>query len=92
MIQIPLSQSGPADKFAAAAKAHRDALEAHLMGPAGKPRPIASPLVEAVIGRQPQSGPVANRGPDKFVVLPYDIVDDMQVSPEVQFLRDSIGA
>lgn len=76
MIQIPLSVSGPADAFAQAVKAHRDALEAHLMGKPGRPAPATSALTESVIERQPQQGDVAMRGPDRFVVLPYEIVDD----------------
>lgn len=92
MIQfIPLSQSGPEDQFAKAVEAHRKALEAHMMGEPGKPAPRAPDVVEAVIARQPQEGPVAARGPDQFVILPYKIVDDRPVSPEVQLLRDSIN-
>lgn len=91
MIHLPLSQTGPADKFGQAVQAHIGALQAHMMGPAGKPAPRASDLVESVIARQPQDGPVATRGPDRFVALPYEIFDDRPVSPEVQFLRDSIG-
>jgi hypothetical protein len=91
MIRIPLSQSGPADQFAKAVEAHRKALEAHMMGKPGKPVPIASPIIQAVIERRPQDGPVATRGPDKFVIVPYTIVDDTPVPAEVQLLRDSIN-
>ena len=91
MIRIPLSQSGPAESFAASVQAHRNALEKHMMGKPGKPVPIASALIEAVIERRPQDGPVATRGPDKFVILPYEIYDDTPVSPEVRLLRDSIN-
>lgn len=76
MIQTPLSQSGPVDAFAQAVQAHRNALEAHLMGKPGRPAPAASALIESVILRQPQQGDVAKRGPDRFVILPYEIVDD----------------
>jgi hypothetical protein len=92
MIEIPLSQSGPADQFAKAVEAHRAAVEAHTKGPAGKPAPRASALVESLIRRVPQDGPVADRGPDHITIAEYEIVDDTPVSPEVQFLRDSIGA
>ena len=90
MIRIPLSQSGPADQFAKAVEAHCAALKAHMMGKPSKPSPVASPLVASVIERRPQTGPVATRGPDQFVIVPYEIVDDRPVSPEVQILRDSI--
>ena len=95
-IQLPLSQTGPADQFARAVQAHIEALTAHQMGPAGKPAPRSSDLVESVIVRQPQDGPVATRGPDWFVALPYIIVDDTQKTPEQQkaidTLRSTIGA
>lgn len=95
MIRLPLSQTGPADKFAQDVQAHIEALTAHRMGPAGKPAPRASELIESVIATQPQDGPVAARGPDRFVALPYEIVDD-QVTPEQQkaidTLRSTIGA
>jgi hypothetical protein len=92
MIKIPLSQSGPADQFAAAVASHAAALEAHRMGPPGIPAPVAHELVEAAITRVQQAGPVDDRGPDQFVILPYEIVDDRPVSPEVQILRDSINS
>ena len=91
MIQIPLSQSGPALDFAKAVEAHRKALETHMMGKPGKPAPIATPLIESVIQRRPQTGPVATRGPDQFVILPYEIIDDTPVSPAVQMLRETIN-
>lgn len=91
MIKIPLSHSGPAKEFAKAVEAHRKALEAHMMGKPGKPAPIANAIIEAVIERRPQDGPVATRGPDKFVIMPYEIYDDTPVSPELQILRDSIN-
>jgi len=91
MIQIPLSLSGPAKQFAKAVEAHRKALEAHMMGKPGKPVPVHSDIIEAVIERRPQKGDPAKRGPDQFVILPYEIIDDTPVSPEVQLLRDSIN-
>lgn len=90
MIQIPLSQSGPADQFTKAVQAHIEACTKHMMGRPGKPAPRAPELIEAIVARQPQDGPVATRGPDRFIALPYEIVDDTPVSPEVQILRDSI--
>jgi hypothetical protein len=91
MIRFPLSLTGPEDQFAQAVEAHRKALRLHMMGRPGKPAPIAHPAVEAVIERRPQTGPVATRGPDEFVILPYEIFDDTPVPPEVQLLRDTIG-
>jgi hypothetical protein len=96
MIRLPLSQTGPSDKFAQAVQAHIEALTAHRLGPAGKPAPRASELIESVIATQPQDGPVASRGPDRFVALPYEIVDDLPKTPEQQkaidTLRSTIGA
>jgi hypothetical protein len=86
--------SGPGEIFAQAVRAHRDALEAHMMGKPGKPAPVASVAVSSVIQRQPQEGPVDTRGPDKFEILPYEIVDDTPLSPEqeqaINVLRDTI--
>ena len=90
MIQIPLSQIASEADFAAEVATHVAALKKHQMGKPGKPAPACTSLVAQVIARQPQKGPVATRGPDDFVVLPYTIVDDTPVSPEVQALRDSI--
>ena len=93
-INVPLSLSGPPDTFAKAVKEHRDALEAHLMGKPGKPAPIAPGAVAMVIKRVPQDGPVATRGPDQFVIMPYTIIDDTPFTPEQQraidTLRDTI--
>lgn len=93
-IQVPLSLSGPPEAFSKAVQAHRDALEAHLMGKPGKPAPIAPDAVVMVIKRQPQDGPVATRGPDQFVIMPYTIIDDTPRTPEQQraidTLRDTI--
>jgi hypothetical protein len=95
MINIPLSQSGPADQFAQAVQQHIEACTAHQMGRPGVPAPRSSELVEAVVARVPQDGPVATRGPDKFVALPYQIVDDTPKTPEQQkaidLLRETIG-
>lgn len=90
MIRIPLSLIGSAEEYATAVAKHRNDLQAHMMGKPGKPAPLASDIVCAVIERRPQEGPVATRGPDEFVILPYEVVDDRPVSPEVQLLRDSI--
>ena len=92
MIKLPLSQTGPTDKFALAVQAHIEALTNHMMGHAGKPAPRAPDIIERVIMRQAQGGPVATRGPDRFMAMPYEIFDDRPVSPAVQILRDSIGA
>jgi len=89
-IQVPLSLSGKPDDFAKAVVAHVDALKAHVMGKPGKAAPVASPAVAAVIARQPQEGPVASRGPDKFVILPYTIIDDTPRTPEQQRAIDTL--
>lgn len=95
MLKLPLSQTGPADQFAKAVQAHIEALTAHRMGPAGKPAPRASELIESVIATQPQDGPVATRGPDRFVALPYDVYDDNPKTPEqeraISVLRETIN-
>lgn len=95
MIQIPLSQSGPADQFAAAVQQHIEACTKHMLGKPGVPAPRSSELVESVVARVPADGPVATRGPDKFVALPYQIVDDMPRTEEQQqaidLLRETIG-
>jgi hypothetical protein len=91
-IQIPLSIAGSPEAFALAVQAHRDALEAHLMGSPGKSAPVASSAIEAVIERRPQSGPVAKRGPDEFVILPYEIIDDTPRTAEQQQAIDTLRA
>lgn len=94
-LKLPLSQTGPSDQFARAVQAHIEALQAHMMGSPGKPAPRASDLVETVIARRPQDGPVATRGPDRFVALPYDIFDDTPKTPEqeqaLSVLRETIN-
>jgi hypothetical protein len=92
MKQIPLSLSGPPDKFARAVQAHIEACTAHMMGKPGKPAPRASDVIESVIARQPQDGPVATRGPDRFVALPYGIFDDTPKTPEQQKAIDTLRA
>lgn len=81
MIEIPLSQIGTVKAFAADVERHRAALVAH-QASVDKPVPAASLWVETVIVRRPQSGPVAQRGPDDFVVLPYTVIDDTPRTPE----------
>jgi hypothetical protein len=95
MIQIPLSQSGPADQFAAALESHRAALASHRVGKPGIAVPVAHDLIDQLIARVPQKGPVALRGPDQFVILPYEIVDDTPKPPEVdqalKVLRETLA-
>lgn len=95
MIQIPLSQSGPADQFDAAVQAHIEACTAQMLGPPGVPAPHASEWIEFVVTRQPQPGNPATRGPDKFVALPYVIIDDTPKTPEqeqaISVLRETIN-
>jgi hypothetical protein len=90
MIQIPLSQIDSHASFEAEVLKHRAALDRHNRGGTGVAVPTSTPWVESVIKRVPQTGPVADRGPDDFVIEPYEIVDDRPVSPEVQILRESI--
>jgi len=92
MIQIPLSQITSAEAFRADVDRHIAALKKHQMGKPDVAAPTASLAVASVIGRQPQTGPVDKRGADQFVVLPYVVIDDIPVPPEVQALRDSIGS
>lgn len=79
MKQIPLSQVGDATAFAAALAAHRAALAAHRIGPHHVAAPVAHPLVETLVACVPRGDPL----PDAFQVLPYEIVDDMPKTPEV---------
>jgi hypothetical protein len=89
-VNVPLSLSGPAEAFAKAVQAHVEACTAHMMGKPGKPAPIASPAVAMVVARQPEDGPVATRGPDRFMVLPYTIIDDTPRTPEQQRAIDTL--
>ena len=92
MFQIPLSRAGSAEAFAQQVQQHIRALTAHMMGKPGKSMPRADELVELVIQRQPDTGPVAKRGPDKFVVLPYEIIDDTPRTPEQQQAINTLRA
>lgn len=83
-IQVPLSLIRDPEQFRLAVEDYRKGLEDHAMGKPGRPRPSATPLIEAVIKRQPQDGPVAIRGPDQFVIMPYTIIDDTPRTPEQQ--------
>ncbi len=82
MITIPLSRVGSHQQFAAAVQAHRQALTDYLAGQPGLPIPIAGYDVESVIQRVPREGDPATRGPDRFVILDYEIIDD--TVPEYQ--------
>jgi hypothetical protein len=90
IVQVPLSLTGIPEVFAKAVTAYRDALEAHMMGRPGKPAPVAPSVVAMVVERQPQEGPVADRGPDRFVILPYTIIDDTPRTPEQQLAIDTL--
>lgn len=92
MIKVPLSRVGSADAFAQKVQQHVRRLTAHMMGKPGNPMPRADELIELVIQRQPDTGPVAKRGPDKFVVLPYEIIDDTPRTPEQQQAIDTLRA
>jgi hypothetical protein len=92
MIDIPLSQVGSAEAFAAELEKHRADLEAHRLGKPGIPVPVHHELVDQLILRVPDTGPVADRGPDKFVIAPYRIVDDTPVAAETQHTLDVLRA
>lgn len=88
IIQIPLSRIGSADKFAAALEAHRAALVSHRTGEPDQPAPTGHELLDALILRVPDSGPVESRGPDRFQIAPYEIVDDTPPKPAPPSLAD----
>lgn len=92
MLQLPLSQTGPADAFAAALEAHRLDLVAHRSGKPGVPAPAHTPFLDSLIQRVPRGDP----HPDDFVIVPYEIVDDTPRSPEAQkaidVLRETLGS
>lgn len=91
MVRIPMTIAGDPENFALAVQEHVEALTNHMMGKPGMPAPRANELVELVISRQPQDGRPAERGPDRFVVLPYEIYDDRPVSEQVKLLRETVG-
>jgi len=98
MIDIPLSLVGSAEAFAVAVESHRADLEAHRLGKPGIPAPTAPrlhDLVDQVVLRVPDTGPVADRGPDRFVVAAYRIVDDTPMTAEAELaisvLRQTIA-
>jgi hypothetical protein len=81
MIQVPLSQIESPKAFAAALEAHRTALADHRVGEPGQPAPMAHELIDRLILRVPESGPVESRGPDRFEIAAYEIVDDTPPTP-----------
>lgn len=86
MIQIPLSRIESSEAFAAALEAHRAALAAHRIGEPGVPAPLAHELLHELVLRVPESGPVESRGPDRFEIAPYEIIDDTPPPPEAPTL------
>jgi|GEM_PF-5367036 len=82
MTKVPLSFAGSAEAFGKRLEAHRSALESHRKGKHGRPAPLEHEIVDALILRVPDSGPVATRGPDKFVIAPYEIFDDKAAEAE----------
>lgn len=87
-IQIPLSRVGSADAFAAAVESYRADLADHRTGAEGQPAPIAHELIDSLILRIPQAGPVESRGADRFEIAPYEIVDDTPPPPAPPTLAD----
>lgn len=92
VIQIPLSLSGPPAEFAAKVDAHRAALAAHRVGKPGIGAPQADQLVDSLVERVPQTGPVATRGPDEFRVRAYEIIDDTPAPPAPPTLAERKAA
>lgn len=95
-VSVPLSAAGNPVAFAAALAAHAAALAAHRVGPAKVAAPVADPLVDFLVARIPDTGPVATRKPDTFQVRPYVIVDDTPKTPAqnqaLSVLRETIPA
>jgi hypothetical protein len=81
MMQIPLSQIGSPEVLSEALEAYRKALADHRMGEPDQPSPVAHELLDQLILRIPESGPVESRGPDRFEIAPYEIVDDTPPAP-----------
>lgn len=89
MIQLPLSQTGPAEQFAKAIEDFRRAKLEHRFT-VDEPAPTAAPLIESLVRR-------VNMGegqPDYFAVEEYEIIDDTPRTPEQQkaidVLRETI--
>jgi hypothetical protein len=80
-IQVRLSQFESPEAFRAALDAHRTALSDHRLGEPDQPAPIANELLDRLIQRVPEPGPVEDRGPDRFEIAPYEIVDDTPPPP-----------
>lgn len=93
-IQIPISVAGDPIAFRAALEYHCVALAKHRMGGAGVPVPVHP--FDHLIQRVPDTGPVATRKADTFVIVPYEIVDDTPKTPEqnqaLSVLRETLGA
>ncbi|WKA31594.1 hypothetical protein [Bradyrhizobium roseum] len=89
MYEVKLSALGcPTEEFAAALEKHRTAVEDHMMGEPGRAAPIAGELVAFLVQRIPDKGPVADRGPDRIVIVPYTIIDDTPLPAETQAALD----
>lgn len=90
MNQVRLSQIESPAAFAAALEAHRAALADHRIGEPDIPAPIAHELLDQLILRVPESGPVETRGPDRFEIAPYEIVDDRPPPPTLTVRKQAL--
>lgn len=89
MYDVKLSALGRSpEQFEIDLLAHRLAVEEHMMGKPGVAAPVADELVAFLVLRVPDTGPVADRGPDKIVIAQHRIIDDTPLPPEQQQALD----
>jgi hypothetical protein len=80
-ITIPLSVVGSAESLSEAIESYRSALIRQMDEP-GTDAPMAPDYVQRLVQRVPAEGPVEERGPDTFMVLPFVVIDDTAKPPE----------
>lgn len=85
-VQIPLSVVGEPNAFAASLEAHCVALAKHRMAGLGVPVPMHP--FDFLVQRVPDTGPVATRKADTFIIAPYEIVDDTPPVPPPPTLEE----